>query len=143
MEINILAVLVAAIIANILGGIWYSPRVFGTTWMKLLGWDPHNQAQMAQMKKNAGKSYTINAFASIVLAYVLAHFIITSRSAAPDTSPLFIGIETAVWSWLGFVVPVSLGSVLWEGKPWKLFFLNTMYYLVSLVSMGLILGIWQ
>ena len=36
-EVNWLAVLVAAIIPMIIGTIWYSPPVFGNTWMRLIG----------------------------------------------------------------------------------------------------------
>ena len=47
------------------------------------------------------------------------------------------------WNWLGFVAPVTLGSVLWEGKSPKLWVLNNGYYLVSLIVMGVILALWQ
>jgi len=45
-------------------------------------------------------------------------------------------------AWLGLVVPVSLGIVLWEGKSWKLWFINASSYLVTLLAMGIILGLW-
>ena len=44
--------------------------------------------------------------------------------------------------WLGFIAPVTLGSVLWEMKSWKLWILNNAYYLVVLVVMGLIFTLW-
>lgn len=46
------------------------------------------------------------------------------------------------WNWLGFVAPVTLGAVLWEGKHWKLWFLNNGYYLVTLLLMGAVLALW-
>lgn len=41
-----------------------------------------------------------------------------------------------------FIAPVTLGVVLWEGKPWKLWVLNNGYQLLSLLVMGVILAIW-
>jgi hypothetical protein len=57
-------------------------------------------------------------------------------------SGVVAGLEAALWSWLGFVAPVSLGAVLWDGKPWKLWFINAGYFLATLLVMGLILGYW-
>lgn len=144
MEINYLAVLVAAIAANIIGGLWYSPVLFGNTWMKLMGWDPSNKVQMESMKKTTGKSYAINFVASIVMAYVLAH-VVTMGIAYLNgsTGNISAALQGAFWSWLGFVVPVALSAVLWENKPWKLFLLNVGYYLVSLAIMGTILSTWR
>lgn len=36
----------------------------------------------------------------------------------------------------------SYGVVLWEGKSWKLWFLNNAYHLVVLTVMGVILALW-
>ena len=36
-QINWLATLVGAVIAYIVGGIWFHPKVFGGSWMKALG----------------------------------------------------------------------------------------------------------
>ena len=37
MDINFLAVLVAALVPMVLGFIWYNPKVMGTAWMKETG----------------------------------------------------------------------------------------------------------
>ena len=37
MEINFLALLVAALSTLVVGFIWYNPKVFGTIWMKESG----------------------------------------------------------------------------------------------------------
>ena len=35
--------------------------------------------------------------------------------------------------WAGLVVTAMVGGVLWEGKPLKLFVLNSSYHLVSMI----------
>lgn len=56
------------------------------------------------------------------------------------TSGVSGGMQGAFWYWLGFAVPLTSGSFLWEGKSWKLWALHAGYYLVSLLIMGAILG---
>jgi hypothetical protein len=53
------------------------------------------------------------------------------------------GLMCGFWNWLGFIAPVTLGTVLWEGKPWKLWALTNGYYLFSLLIMGVILAFWK
>ena len=53
------------------------------------------------------------------------------------------GLKVGFLSWLGFIAPVTLGSVLWEGKSWRLWFLMNSYYLVALLVMGSILAFWM
>ena len=46
----------------------------------------------------------------------------------------------AVFTWLGFFLPVDLGTVAWEKKSWKLFGINTGYHFVSLLVVARILA---
>lgn len=134
-SVNLAAVLVAALVNMVLGGLWYSPLLFGKTWMKLSNIP---MEKMGEMKKQATKSYAIAFVAALVMSYVLAHFATYMKVATiPE------GAQLGFWIWLGFVVPVSLGSVLWEGKGYTLFGINVGYYLVSLLIMGSIFAVWQ
>jgi hypothetical protein len=89
-----------------------------------------------------GKSYGLMALGALVMSWVLAHAIFFS-SYYMQSSGVSSGLLTGFMSWLGFVAPVTLGSVLWESKSWKLWSLNTGYYLVALLVMGAIIGAWM
>jgi hypothetical protein len=133
-DINYFAVLVAAIVANVIGAIWYGP-LFGKLWMKLMGFTKKDIDKAK--KKGMGKSYLLMFVGSLVMAYVLAYFVgILSASTAMG------GFQVGFWLWLGLIVPVLLSSVLWEGKPGKLYILNIAYWLVTLEVMGAILAVW-
>ena len=132
--INYLAVLVAAIASMAIGALWYSPLFFGKPWMRLMGWGTEIPLER---KAQATKSYSIMFVGSLVMAFVLAHFAFI-WGAHDITSAIQLGF----WAWLGFVAPVMLGMVLWEGKPWMLYLLITGYYLVTLIVMALIVGLW-
>ncbi len=134
-SINLLAVLVAAVVHIVLGFLWYGP-VFGKTWMGLMGL---NQKDLEKKKKDAhmGKSYAIMIIGTLVMSYVLAHFVDYT-----DATTFLLGMQAGFWIWLGFVAPVTLSSVLWEGKSWKLYLLNNAYNLLGLVIAGGILAAW-
>ncbi len=134
--INYLAVVLAAVANMVLGFVWYGP-LFGKQWM---AWSGFTKADMdSAKKKGMGKSYGLMALGSLVMAYVLAHSLVFAASYL-KVNGIPAGLMAGFWSWLGFVAPVTLGTVLWDGKPWKLWILNNAYYLVALLLMGSILA---
>ena len=135
-DVNYLAVLVAAVASMAIGGLWYSPLLFGKIWMKLSGMDEKKIA--AAKKKGMAASYVAAYIDSAAMAYVLAHFAKYAGAATPIE-----GAMAGFWAWLGFVVPLISGTVLWEGKPINLFILKIAHYLVALLVMGAIVAAWH
>lgn len=139
--INYVAVVVAAVANMMLGFIWYGP-LFGKQWVSLMGWsEAELKAGQEQMQKEGWKTYVPQFIGSLIMSYILAHYFIFA-STYTNTFGVLGGFMVGFWSWLGFVAPVMLGSVLWDGKPWKLFPLQSGYYLVGLLIMGAIIGSW-
>jgi hypothetical protein len=136
--INYWAVLGAAVSSMVVGFLWYG-LLFKKQWMALMGYTSEN---MGQMKMTATKAYAIQFVASLVMACVLAHSLVYA-SFYLGVEGVYAGVMAGFWSWLGFVVPVSLGVVLWENKSWSLWFINASHYLASLVVMGVILSLWK
>ena len=134
-NINLLAVLVAAIVGMVVGALWYSV-LFGKTWMKLMG---ITEAKMkeAQDKGSMSKSYLIAFLGILIMSYVLANFIEFTQATTISEA-----LQVGFWSWLGFIATVSLGSILWECKPVKLYLINVAHQLVVLVLMSIILTLW-
>lgn len=138
-SVNYLAVLVAAMASMVVGFVWYG-FLFRKKWMELMGHTSEGGGHITSMSVN--KAYTIQFVASLVMAYVLSH-VITFASAYMEAGGLQAGLSSGFWMWLGFIAPVSLGVVLWENKPWKLWFINASHYLVMLLVMGAILAVWR
>lgn len=132
--INYLAILACGIGTMVVGYFWYGP-IFGKQWSQLSGMTPQ---KTAAAKKEMPKTYTLMFISSLVMAYVLAHFI---WYAAPGSLTLLIAVKTAVWAWLGFIATYALTKFLFspEKKSFNLYFLDLGYYLVVLVLMGIIL----
>ena len=136
--INYWAVLVAAASSIVLGFLWYGP-FFGKTWMREVGMT--DEKMKSAKEKGMTSSYVLMTVGSLVMSYVLAHAL-AFASAYTLTIGVSAGLMAGFWNWLGFVAPVTMGSVLWEGRSWKLWLLNSGYYLVALLLMGVILAVW-
>jgi hypothetical protein len=135
--INFWAVLVCAIATMVIGFIWYSPILFATPWMRLMGIDPNDKAKLAELQKGAGKMYALSFVASIVSAVVLAKIIVvTSVISIP------YGMKVGFAVWLGFVTTVQLTGALFSKQPSKLYLINTGYQLACYLAMGAILAKW-
>ena len=137
-QINFLAVITCVVVSMVLGSLWYGP-IFGKTWIALMGFTEKDME--AAKAKGMAKSYALMAVGSLVMAYVLAHSLVFAATFL-NVSGIGAGLQAGFWNWLGFIAPVTLGTVLWEGKPWKLWMLNNAYYLVLLCVMGTILALW-
>jgi hypothetical protein len=136
-DVNYLAIILAAISSMVWGSLWYGP-FFGKPWMKLMGINPK---KMNVEPSEMGKLYGIQFLGSLIMAFVLSHALVFAK-AYLGTSGLSAGLQTGFWNWIGFVAPVTLTTVLWEGKSWKLWLINNGYYLVMLSTMAIIISLW-
>lgn len=135
-EVNYLAVVIAALSTMVVGSIWYTPAVFGKVWMKLAKVNPDKKMSAMQTTKLFGLTFV----ASLVSAYVLAHVIYLSNQFFANTF-LQDALSTGFWLWLGFVAARFLTHDLFEGRPGKLTFLNISHEFVTIMVMSLIIGL--
>lgn len=131
--INYWAVLAAAVANMVVGTLWYGP-LFGRQWKSYMGFTAES---MKSMPLSAWQAMIGGLITALLMSYVLAHFAI-----AFNATTWVDALELALWVWLGFTVTVSAGSFLWEGKPFGLFVLNALNWLVALIAMSLILVLW-
>lgn len=136
--VRILPVVVAAVACMILGFLWYSPLLFAKPWMVLMGYDPNDKAKLDELRKSAGKTYTLAFVASLISAFVLSKII-----AVTTVNTAFYGMKVAFAVWLGFVTTVQLTAALFGKQPSKLYLINTGYQLVCYLVMGAILAAWR
>lgn len=135
--INYVAIILCAGASMVIGFLWYGP-IFGKQWMKLVGM---TKEKMEASKSEMPKTYGVMFVSSLLMAYALAHFI---WYAAPGSVTLVIGVKTALWGWVGFIATTTLSQFLFspDKKPMTLYYIDTGYYLVTLVVMGAILALW-
>jgi hypothetical protein len=121
---NLVAVLLAAAAAMVLGGLWYSPLLFGRPWKRLAG---------LGQAKGVVLSYVLNFLSLLLMSYVLGS-ILKGLGAVTVVA----GLKAGFWLWAGLVATITLGSLLWDKKPLALYILNNGYNLASIMLMSLI-----
>lgn len=132
-DLNYLAILASAIASFVIGFLWYSPQLFGNIWLKGMHFrEDHTKGA------NMGLTMGIGFLMTLLMVYVLAHYI-----SYMDANTASQGAESAFWPWLGFMLPIMAGQVLWERKSFKVFAINASHYLVVLIVSGIILAVWQ
>jgi hypothetical protein len=130
-QLNIWAVLVAAVSTFLIGGLWYSPAVFGKAWMKENGFTEESM-KGSNMAKIFGLAFVLALIASINLAMFLGKETNASMGA-------FYGF-LAGFGWVATFVGTHY---LFERKSFTLFLINAGYSVVALTVMGLIIGAWR
>ncbi len=110
MNINYVAVLVAAIAQFIFGAIWYMP-IFGKIWGKIHGFDTLPKDVQEQMYKSMWPWLIVQFVITVVTSAVFA---LLYGSMSPEWNTYgFAGFV-----WLGFIVPTQAAAVIFGGtKP--------------------------
>lgn len=129
--LNYWAVLVAALSAFLIGGLWYSPAVFGKIWMKENGFTEEDLK-----KGNMAKIFGLTFLLSLVAAVNLAMFL------GPDTN-LSLGAFYGFLAGFGWVAMFIGTHYLFERRSFTLFAINAGYSVVTLTVMGMIIGAWN
>lgn len=135
--VNYSAILVAGIISMGIGFLWYSPAVLGNPWLKLMGID---KKSMKKAQKDMAPLFALSFVATLMTGYVLSHVMALSEDFY-GKGPVMAGISTAIFMWLGFIMPVQLTDVIFGSRKWMLFLINTGYQLASVLAMGIAIGV--
>ena len=138
--INFTAILVAVVANFVLGFIWYTP-LFGKVWARENGFDTSVKPACGELAK--GMIFMV--IGNFFLAYVFAHNI-AAWSFVPGTKEMSSTVSilnSTVFTWLGFYLPVDLSTVAWEKKSWKLFGINTSYHFLMLLVASVILHLMR
>jgi hypothetical protein len=135
-QVNIVAILIASVVSMVIGAVWYSPGVFGKLWMQLSGISP-------EACKKEGTAGMVKKYVGQFAALLLTNWVFAWIIAALNLTGLVPGLRAGFWMWLGFVVPLVFGAVLWEGKPFKLYIINIGQYLLTLSASGAIMAMMR
>lgn len=157
MKFNILAILVAALVPMVLGFIWYGPLLFQKAWM---------QASGVTEEKIKATNMPVVLGISLVLAVILAFFTqflvvhemgvvgMTEGQIEGETAQAFLnewggkyrsfkhGFIHGAFAGIMFVFPVMATNGMFERKSWKLIFINSGYWILTLAIMGAIISGW-
>ena len=160
MEINYLAILVAALSSFVVGFIWYNPKVFGTIWMNEIGMTDE-KAKQGNMIKIFGLTFVF----AFLLAFFMQTITIHQFSAlgmvggdAVTAKPSFAAFMTdygdafrtfkhgafhGLLAGLFISLPVVATNCLFEQKSFKYAAITSGYWIVVMTIMGGIICAWK
>lgn len=130
MHVNYLAVVVAAISSFLLGGLWYSPKLFGPAWQRAAG---------DTRKKEEGhpaKIFAVSFYFALMAAFAYAVLIPLQASVIFSTAQgLLVGAG---------VVATSFGiNYQFANRSGALWLIDGGYHTLQFGIYGAILGSWH
>ena len=130
MEINYLAIGVAVVVAFVASTAWYT--VFGAERDRLLGTEGDTSERPPVWMM------LVELVRSFVVAYVLAVFF-----GLAGVAGFFGAVGLGLLMWVGFPVVLLVGSVIWDRVPFKLAAIHAGDWLVKLLLIAIIVGLWR
>ena len=129
MELNFLAIAVAAVAAFILSGVWYG--VFGSQLAEL-------HPAYADSGSPSAKDVIVELARNVVVALVFA-WLVDQIGVDDWGQAALLGLAL----WIGIAVVLLIGSVYHEKVPVKLASIHAGDWLLKLVVIAIIVGVWQ
>ncbi|MDE2188566.1 MAG: DUF1761 domain-containing protein [Patescibacteria group bacterium] len=144
----ILLTIAGSIIAAVVGTLWYSNKTpMGRAHMRYLGFDKLTDQEKKQ-KMEAGKSmmpkmYALQFVLSLLMSFAVVFVIFESIH---NGLPFSVAVAFPIFTWLCYVVSVVGTNVLWSNcdraLAWKKFFSDIFYYLVVILLISLLSGLF-
>lgn len=129
LELNYWAVLLAALSSFMLGGIWYSPWLFGRVWLEGCG-----LTDLDLKNSDPKMIYGVVLLLSLLIAFSMAVLLGKDPTLV---EAILLGLLTG----LGFVSAAFGISYIFEQRPLKLFLVNGGYHLVQFILNAVVLSL--
>lgn len=143
-HVNYLAIVVAAIVIFLIGGLWYSPVLFARRWIALHG-RTEDQMRADAASSNMPMMYLMAFICALIIAWGIAVLANAFVPARPTTTLdwTFRGVKLGIFAWFAFVLPTTYATALFSMKPKQLWAIDTGYNLVSFMVAGAIILGWM
>jgi hypothetical protein len=133
-QINWLAVIVAAVAAFMVGGVWYGV-VFSKAWVQLQGFREDELKELAaKQPRNFGIFFVGSTVLGCVVSLLLAAMSINTAVEAAAFGGLL---------WLGLLATMGAAQTAATNKPLKLYLITAGHQLAEVVVISAILGAWR
>lgn len=127
-NVNFLAVLVAGFVHMALGLMWHRPAFFGKQWVELT----KREMKPARRWIPAG-----------VIGHQLIALLVAVVVCLANATTVVDGAAVALLIWIGSIVPLEIGEVIWEKIPVRLAAIRIGYHAAALSTAGIILAAWR
>ena len=141
-HLNALAIAAAVLSSIAIGFVWYGP-LFGNAWMAEMGVPPDFGPEPSVLKRSMLLMLAGATLTTLALALILELGRASGWTAGTSLAPAFYAGLVALFVWIGFCVPMLLGSVAWEGRSWRWFGINAGYHAAALLASAMMLTYWR
>ena len=131
-KVNPFAVILAAVLCQVIGYLWYSPFLFGPRWMALVG------KSAEELKSGGALPYVCAILGSLLISFVLAKIIYATHSNTVGQ-----GIAMGFIIWLGFIFPVICIINIFAGRAFELTLINAGHFLADMLVAGGVLAVFR
>jgi hypothetical protein len=134
-SLSFVPVFVAAVASFVFGGVWYS--VFSRQWLEAVGMSPERMRQ----ERGALGLYVL-AFAALLVMASMLFGILVHLSQGGMSPSIRVGMISAAFLWLGFVIPTMVVNYAFHGAKRALSLIDGGHWLGVLLVQGAVLGWW-
>ncbi|MBI3416635.1 MAG: DUF1761 domain-containing protein [Verrucomicrobia bacterium] len=131
-HVHLLPIVIAAFSTFLLGGLWYSPLLFGKAWLRENKFTAEDANRISKARAFGG-----SAVFALIMSANLAMFL------ADEKTTLAWGTAAGTLAGVGWVATAIAVIGLFENKSWTYIGINAGYQIVAFIIMGAILGGWR
>jgi hypothetical protein len=130
------SIVLSAVVALIVGLVWYSPFGFGKQWATWKRLEFGSKEEAKQYQKSMGKSY-VGGFLALLLTSWIFWMMIGLMGITEVSGTLLLA--TILWG--GFVLPFTFSQALFDKKHLGLWAIDTGCAYASLFAMAVVFGL--
>lgn len=127
-ELNFIAIIVATLAKNVIGGLWYSKYLFSNIWLAETG-------LKMQTLGDPKKAILLSVLSGLLFSFTVG--VILSIMSLDLRTSLAIGVIMAI----GISGAQMLPSYAFEGRSFKLYLIYTTQYVVEFIAVILVLSL--
>ena len=133
MTVNYTLVFLATIAQFVLGALWYSPIMFGKWWMQIMECTGLSKDQLQKMQKEMAPFYILQLFLTFFFTVSFANLVPYIKA--------FSIYHIGFWIWIGFIVPVQIGCVVWANTK-RQFWVKQIFVMAAFQLASIMLAAW-
>jgi hypothetical protein len=129
--VNFAAIAVVVVAAFVISSVYYmvlaKPR---NAMLQAAGVTPEERPQPWKIALELVRSFA--------LAYVIARLVVQT-----GVTTVGGGLQLGFWLWLAFPLVLLSGSIVWDSAPWKMAAIHAGDWLLKIMMMAIVLGVWR